>query len=603
MYEEKASTSIEDFKDEFDQEPDEEKPPNLAPPAPPPRFRLAVANFTRPGVPMNDRRHASYDRHVNYSSVERYNEEVAMRFLFGNGKPLSTIDDEHFLTFLHYLNSTRPPPEVKNMVTRSMTEYRPDIKYLRNNGPLCVTIEAIRKSDEIYLSLSAHHYNQRGERQNSVHFEKVILADYEGRIVADRIRKVVDSTKCHNFRVAYILSPNIRMLSLVSDSMPFKNKFVCFFSYLTNIAREAVSIPEFSNGLKTLRAYVEALHKHQEVFSKFRKIQMDSGSNVDIPPLDSDSDWLSTLNFLSTCSLLNKTFSSIHENWCMPPYLDAAQENAMASLHELLSMFCLVASQLCSEDSCVSQVYYSMSIINNAIGHCGIKNAREALRKTFTKYYNSISNGKVGDFYAIAALLDPRYGLSRMIFSENDWENVEIKLYKKMETENHNRFTVQQELKIYKKLIAPPPSFDEVNTHVTWWNDHNEELPTLYRQWIEYSTVPAVSIDGKTFFGKGGKFAHLFATLEEELHLKAMLLAQSSQEFIGRGSSSTIIQNRVAETGNHFKQLDREADEMEVDPPQHAEVDVKQEIPDDSEGMQEHGPHDVKEEEPDDYPS
>ncbi|EGT38400.1 hypothetical protein CAEBREN_11987 [Caenorhabditis brenneri] len=614
MEDQKPQTSQDDVKNEVIEHSHEteDKPPNLPPSLPQQRYRVPVTNFVRlkpilPRPPIPMRRHDPYIRLPPYSSVERYNEEVAMRFLFGNGLPVSAIDDEHFLTFLHYLNSTKPPPEAKNMINRTSTEHRPDIKYVRSNGPLCVTIEAIRKNDEVFLSISSHFYNVQGERQNRVHFEKVILADYEGKVVADRIRKVVDANKCQNFGVSYILSPNTRMLKLVTDSMPFKNKFICFFSYLTNMAREAILLPDFSVGLKSLRTFVEALHKHQEVYTKFRQIQMELNINVDLPPLDCESDWLSTLHFLSKCTQLNEIFASIHENWCMPRYLDATEENAMSNLYDLLLMFCHVAAQLCVPESSVSQVYHSMSLLNNAIGNCGIRKAREALLRTFTKYYTSISNGKVGDFYAIAALLDPRYGYSSMIFNEEDWINVENKLLKKLENEKKQSSDVQKEISRYKRLTVTPPSFDEGNTHLTWWNDRRDELPILYQQWVEYSTVPAVSVDGKVFFSKGGKLAHLFATLDEELHLKALFLAQSSQKFIGRGSHSMAVQKQTADIQNLFKRMEQVEEEEEqsmvTDAFQGPETEMKQEIPDDSEGMQENSEmqQDIKEEEPDDY--
>lgn len=259
---------------------------------------------------------------------------------------------------------------------------------------------------------------------------------------------------------------------------------------------------------------------------------IESKITTDIPALDVESDWLSTLQFLSTCGLLNETFSNLHENWCMPKYLDAVQENSMAFLLDFLLVLCNVATQICSEDSSVSQVLYSMSIVNNAIENCGIVEAREKMRSTFSKYYSSISNGKIGDFYSISALLDPRYGYSPMIFSEEDWENVEGKLLKEMSTTHQKNLIVRKELQRYRELLVNRPLFDESNTPGMWWNDLQEELSFMYKKWFEYSGLPAVSIDGKRFFAKGGKLAHLFATLDEELHFKAMLLAQSSQDFV-----------------------------------------------------------------------
>lgn len=259
---------------------------------------------------------------------------------------------------------------------------------------------------------------------------------------------------------------------------------------------------------------------------------IESKITTDIPALDVESDWLSTLQFLSTCGLLNETFSNLHENWCMPKYLDAVQENSMAFLLDFLLVLCNVATQICSEDSSVSQVLYSMSIVNNAIENCGIVEAREKMRSTFSKYYSSISNGKIGDFYSISALLDPRYGYSPMIFSEEDWENVEGKLLKEMSTTHQKNLIVRKELQRYRELLVNRPLFDESNTPGMWWNDLQEELQFMYKKWFEYSGLPAVSIDGKRFFAKGGKLAHLFATLDEELHFKAMLLAQSSQDFV-----------------------------------------------------------------------
>ncbi|EFO92847.1 hypothetical protein CRE_17770 [Caenorhabditis remanei] len=525
-----------------------DKPPSLVPPEPINQFRNQYPTLgTRYSRPVNGRRFDPYDRDMNYSSVERYNEEVSIRFLFGNGRPLSTIDDPHFKKFLHHLNPTRAAPEAGNMTTKAMSQIRPDINYHRLCGPLAVTIEAIRKSDEIYLTISAHCYTEYGERQNTIHFEKIIIADYEGKVVADRIRKVVDARKSMNFGVSYILSPNVRMLAMVAANMPFKNKFVCFFSYITNIAREVIAFPEFENGLKLLREYVEALNKHREVFTKYKKyvllylfncltdyfrMQLDSNNTIDIPVMDSESDWLSTLHFLSICSQNHESFSNLHENWCMPKYLDEKEENAMSNLYDFLVVLCHITTQICSEDSCISQVLYSMSIINNAIKNCGIQSARVRMRKTFVKFYNQISKGKIGDFYTISTLLDPRYGYSSMIFSDENWTVIEQKLVTTVGVTPSTRFEINKELKKYKKLHENLPTFDEVTTQITWWNENQEQLPLMYRQWVEHSALPAVSIDAKQYFAKGGKLAHLFAALDEEMHFKALLLAQSSQDFM-----------------------------------------------------------------------
>uniref|UniRef100_A0A1I7TFW9 HAT C-terminal dimerisation domain-containing protein n=1 Tax=Caenorhabditis tropicalis TaxID=1561998 RepID=A0A1I7TFW9_9PELO len=590
MDEQKPTTSSEDVKYDVNFYPQEEEeqdgPPSLAPPAPISRCRLSNSNFIRkPAALINDRGLDSYDRYTNYSSVERYNEEVTMRFLFGNGKPLTTVDDEHFLKFLHHLNKVRPPPEAGNMATRAMSEQKPSIKYQPSFGPLCITLEAIRKNDEIYLAISVHFYSAHGERQNTVHFEKIIIADYEGRVVADRIRRVVDANKIQSYGVSYIQSPNVRMLSLVTSCMPPKEKFICFFCYITNIAREVIYYSEFSTSLKVLREYVEALHKRQESYARFRQIQIEKGSNVDIPALDSDTDWLSTLHFLSKCSSLNETYSNVGESWCMPNYLNENQENAIANLYDFLLALCQVASQICSEDSCVSQVLYSMSLINDAIENCKIKTARERMLRIFNKNYGIISNGSNGDFYSIATLLDPRYGYSSLIFNDDDWLNVENKLIREAEKQKHRRMNIQSEIRIFKELLKNLPEFDEITTHVTWWNDRQDELPIMYRFWIEYSTVPAVSIDAKRFFSKGGKFAHLFATLDEELQFKALLLAQSSQEYIGRGSNCLLVQNQIGNSANQFRRIQEVPDEglSEVkreEPEQLPEQEVKLEEPD-----------------------
>ncbi|KAF1757877.1 hypothetical protein GCK72_014334 [Caenorhabditis remanei] len=586
MYQQNGTGFYEDVKydNEYSLTSEEDKPPSLVPPEPINQFRNQYPTLgTRYSRPVNGRRFDPYDRDMNYSSVERYNEEVSIRFLFGNGRPLSTIDDPHFKKFLHYLNPTRAAPEAGNMTTKAMSQIRPDINYHRLCGPLAVTIEAIRKSDEIYLTISAHCYTEYGERQNTIHFEKIIIADYEGKVVADRIRKVVDARKSMNFGVSYILSPNVRMLAMVAANMPFKNKFVCFFSYITNIAREVIAFPEFENGLKLLREYVEALNKHREVFTKYKKMQLDSNNTIDIPVMDSESDWLSTLHFLSICSQNHESFSNLHENWCMPKYLDEKEENAMSNLYDFLVVLCHITTQICSEDSCISQVLYSMSIINNAIKNCGIQSARVRMRKTFVKFYNQISKGKIGDFYTISTLLDPRYGYSSMIFSDENWTVIEQKLVTTVGVTPSTRFEINKELKKYKKLHENLPNFDEVTTQITWWNENQEQLPLMYRQWVEHSALPAVSIDAKQYFAKGGKLAHLFAALDEEMHFKALLLAQSSQDFIGRGNASHAVYNNLKD-GNKFKRFeDKNEDNMEESTV--AETEVKQEITNESFGM------------------
>ncbi|CCD74092.1 Inappropriate Vulval cell Proliferation Homolog [Caenorhabditis elegans] len=573
MNERKAPIFVETVKMEEekfqDDSAEDEPPPNLAPAPPIPRF-AAVPVFPRSRIPSTyPYRRVEPFEHTSehgYSSVERYNEEVATRFLLGNGLPLTSIEDHDLRTFLTTLNPSRSLPEPSNMTTKAYGEYRPSLSYQKSIGPLNVTIEAIRKNDEIFLSISVHYYDSLGERHNTVHFEKIILADYEGKVVADRLRRVIDANKSMNFGISNILSPNLRMLTLVAENMPFKNRFICFFSYLSNIAREVIQIPEFLSSLKLLREYVGALRKHPEVYTKFRKMLIESKITTDIPALDVESDWLSTLQFLSTCGLLNETFSNLHENWCMPKYLDAVQENSMAFLLDFLLVLCNVATQICSEDSSVSQVLYSMSIVNNAIENCGIVEAREKMRSTFSKYYSSISNGKIGDFYSISALLDPRYGYSPMIFSEEDWENVEGKLLKEMSTTHQKNLIVRKELQRYRELLVNRPLFDESNTPGMWWNDLQEELQFMYKKWFEYSGLPAVSIDGKRFFAKGGKLAHLFATLDEELHFKAMLLAQSSQDFVGRGSASILIFNQITDGASTFRRLENEDSvKMEVD--------------------------------------
>ncbi|CAP24277.2 Protein CBG03376 [Caenorhabditis briggsae] len=534
-----------------------------------------------------------------YSSVERYNEELAMRFFLGNGRSLETINDPPFLKFLHHLNPTRNPPEPSYMTTRAMTETRPDIKYLRNLGPLGITIEAVRKADEIYLSISSHFYNSHGERQNTVHFEKIIFRDYDGRIVADRIRKVVDARKAMNYAVSYIMSPNCRMLEMITANMPVKNKFICVFSYLTMIANEVVKFPEFLAGLKVLREYVSALQKHREVFTKFKKMQKDANDSADIPCLDVEGDWLSTLYFLASCSHLHETFSNIHENWCMPNYLDATEENSLANLLDFLLVLCRVTSEICSEDSCISQALYSISMVHNSIKKCGIKSARERMRKTFDKYYKSMTKDRSGDYLTVSSLLDPRYAYSTLIFNEENWNLIEKKLIKLFEPSQLQQQGVKNELKDYRQLHENLPVFDEVTTPTTWWNDHRDQLPLMHRQWIEHSALPAVAIDGKRFFAKGGKLAHLFATLDEELHYKAMLLAQSSQDFIGRGSMSSSVLNQITE-GCKFKRLDHEPDSLEEETTEPV-AEVKLEPTDETSENSKLVETELKQEEPNDF--
>lgn len=92
---------------------------------------------------------------------------------------------------------------------------------------------------------------------------------------------------------------------------------------------------------------------------------------------------------------------------------------------------------------------------------------------------------------------------------------------------------IHLEVAKYKQAMGTDrPVFDELMTPARWWNAMEDEYPIMYHKWIEYSCPPAVSIDGKRLFGKGGKLAHLFSTLDELMHHKATLLAQSSQDFV-----------------------------------------------------------------------
>lgn len=572
----KTSTYYDEFKyggdEEYMEDMEQDGPPSLAPPAPISHYRLANTNFSNSGNYVNGIGDDSHSSRLPYSSVEKYNEEVTMRFLFGNGRPLSTIDDEHFQHFLKCLSGTRNPPEAASLMAKAATEHKPNIKYQRNVGPLCITIEAMRHTNEVFLAISVHFYTQAGERQNTVHFDKVIAPDYEGKVVADRIRRIIDTNKIYNFGVSYIVSPNIRMLKLLAQNMPINNTFVCFSSYLANIARDVIQLPIFQNSLKVLRTYVESLHNQQEVYLLFKQIQIQEDDSIDIPRLDSPNEWLTTLHFLSVCNRLHSKFLEFKENWRLPSYLDTKQENAIAQLYEFLSVLCSIASQVCSEDSCISQIYYSLSIINNGIQGCTIRSARNEMLKIFTTYYTGIVNGKGGNKYAICSLLDPRYGYSSIIFNDDDWLNVEEKLLKEAGEMTISSIEIHKEIDRYKAFLNDLPAFDEVMTPVIWWNERRHELPAMYRLWIEYSTVPAVSIDAKRLFSKSGKFGYLFSTLDEEMNFKALLLAQSSQEFIGRGNESRIVQSQIDLYELQFAKLEEEEAEEEE------EMEVKQEV-------------------------
>uniref|UniRef100_A0A8R1I9Y2 Reverse transcriptase domain-containing protein n=1 Tax=Caenorhabditis japonica TaxID=281687 RepID=A0A8R1I9Y2_CAEJA len=232
-----------------------------------------------------------------------------------------------------------------------------------------------------------------------------------------------------------------------------------------------------------------------------------------------------------------------------------------------------------------SLVLYSMSIINNSIESCGISSARDKMRLIFTKYYQMISKGKIGDFYSISSLLDPRFGYSTMIFSEEDWANVEQKMlreakapYSDITTKMHAK--LGEEIEIYRELLKDSrPVFGEDDglTPFTWWSGIAGDVPVLYKRWMEYSGTPAVSVDGKRFFSKEGKLAHLFSTLDEALHHKAMLLAQSSQNFVGRGYQSVHVASQIKDRAASFRRLEPEMESAEPDAEHEieAEQDVK----------------------------
>ncbi|CAI2349989.1 unnamed protein product [Caenorhabditis sp. 36 PRJEB53466] len=601
--EQKPTGLLEDVKQEQPAEPEDvedDKPPILAPPAPirfagpPPRkmMRLPAGSIIHRTASECISKASHFQRH--YNSIEKYNEDLTMRFLFGNGLPLEKINDPHMRLFLHHLNPSRRPPESGNMTTKANMEMRPALDYNRLNSPLSVSVEAIRKNDEVYLTISVHYHDALGERQNSVHFEKVIIADYEGKMIADRLRRVVDPKRALSVVITNLISPNVKMIQMLASVAKFKNKFICFFSYLSNIARDVIGIDELAHSLQLLRNYVDAIRKHPEVYTKFKRLQLESGSPTDLPPPEMSNDWMSTLQFVATCSVLNDTFSRLGERWCMPEYLSAEQENEMAMLTDFLSVLCHVASQLCSEDSCVSQVLHSMSVVNNAVEQTGIRAVRVKMREIFAKYFASISQGPIGDFYAIAALLDPRFGYSDGIFSADDWISTQIKLSNGSivdETTRRKVHQLEQELQLYRKLMLKNrPTFDERMTPGRWWMEMSDELPNMYRKWIEHSGPPAVSVDGKRFFARGGKLAHLFDTLDEALHFKALLLAQSSQDFVGRGNASHHVLDHLRDGPSTFRRLETEPDleegEEEIEeviyPEDQIETEVKQEPLDDA---------------------
>ncbi|CAI5454928.1 unnamed protein product [Caenorhabditis angaria] len=406
--------------------------------------------------------------------------------------------------------------------------------------------------------MAIHHFDENLDRNNNVILRKLKTSELSVKSIDNLMKELSHE---HRFSISQITSiitdpKHIKYFNNFQSTNIFKSFHVC----IDDFARAVLRISQFDTSLQSLRVILEKILNDDDMLAKFELLVKAKCAKFDIT-VSQSSTWFECLEMLAMIVEDEQNFqliSTFSQRWLPDNVLNENSTSHLTILLKILKDINTFAKIASYEDGTISSVIPLVLEMISTLEteHLPIP-ISAALNTLIDCHLKVFLDSNQSSLYDIAMFMDPRYANSDRIYTHDRWASIELIVKVLISDEGQETaraknptvpdaagiFTreVSRELVVYHNLINSIRPGLQVTDCSLWWTRQRSKLPILFRKAKEFFSVPLCTLDAKYFFGKGGKFSFLNATMSYRQFQNALIVASEQEIFKGRGFYASVV--------------------------------------------------------------